>query len=549
MAQDLTTKQRRVTELGQQLKVGDLQYTHPLYDRYKADWDFMLAVFEGIREIVRMGLIVKHEREPQSAYDRRLAELYSLGYSCSVVEIFQHFLFKKNPQDRQLGPLHEDKLWKQFYDDADLYGNGYEATLMEIALYAGVLGHMGILVDKAKGTPQNRAEEIEKKVYPYMAKYFPQAILDWDYAKDEFNRPYLNYLKLLDDDGQYRIWSPERWEIWEMPKDKDGKPDTSNSQANADKVDDGENRLREIPFVWHYNFKSRHRCVGKSDVSEIARIDLSIVRNLSQIEEIINFAAFPMMRKPMRDAKPTDINAPQQDDEVSTQAVLEFDPENPESKPDWLESKVRDAVDATWSVITGKIGEIYRAANIGGLASTEPTKEPQSGVAKQTDFQMLNAKLVNKAINLENTENWVVELWLKWQSMWDSNKDKVRMSRPKTYDIENLANDLANALTAKTIVVSRTFNKLVQQQTARQVLPGASEQELADIDNEIEENLAKREESKPTPPDQGADQEDQPFIQDAMAPDNVGSLRAQGGQNQQGQQEGGDANASGDEGA
>jgi hypothetical protein len=419
-------------------------------------------------------------------------------------------LFKKPPQERQLDKLYDDELWKLFYEDADLYGNGYEAALMDIALYAGVCGHMGVLVDKANTPLNTRAQEIENRVYPYIARYFPQAILDWDFKRDEFNRPYLNYLKLLDDDGKYRLWSPNKWEIWELPEDNIGQKDESNQDADAVKIDEGDNPLGEVPFIWHYNFKSKEQCLGTSDIGEIGRIDLSIIRNLSQIEQIINFAAFPMMRKPLRDASPLDANAPQQDDEVGVEAILEFDPDRPESKPDWLESEVKDPIEATWDVILGKIGEIYRAANIGGLAATEPTKSPQSGVAKQTDFQLLNAKLVNKAINTENTENQIVKFWLKWQQQWNEMKDKVKMSRPKSYDVENLATDLANALTAKTVVISKTFNTLLQKQTARQVLPGAKEKELSDIDAEIEEN-AEKIPNRATIFDD-VDEKDQPFI-------------------------------------
>lgn len=542
-AKSLVPEAEPVYELGRPLKVKDLLRVNKLYVRFKDQWDLMLAVYEGIREIVGMGLIPKHEREPQSSYERRIKELYGLGYSASVVEIFQHFLFKKNPQDRHLGKLHDDELWKQFYEDADLYGNGYEATLMDTALYAGVLGHMGILVDKANTQVTTRQQEIDSRVYPYIAKYFPQAILDWNYARDEYNRPFLNYLKLMDDDNQYRLWSPTMWEVWELPKNDKGMPDDSNVDASAILVNKGANALGEIPFAWYYNFKSRFHGIGKSDISEISRIDLSIIRNLSQIEEIINFAAFPMMRKPMRDAKPTDINAPQQDDEVSVEAVLEFDPENPESKPDWLEAEVKDPIEATWNHIQGKVAEIYRAANIGGLAATEPTAEPQSGVAKRTDFQMLEAKLVNKAINTENSENSVVEFWLKWQNQWEEMKDDVKMARPKHFDIEDLATDLANALTAKTVVISKTFNKLIQQQSARQALPGATEQQLADIDDEIEKNVDVMEKARTTMPDkdpENQDPETQSIIQDGM-----GEV-----ENQLPSTEGGDEpDASGDEGS
>jgi hypothetical protein len=204
------------------LKVKDLIATHELYDQNVTEWQFLQAVFEGIREIIRLELVEKHEREPQESYTRRLNELYGFGYTKSIVEIFQFHLLKKPATERVLGKLQDDELWKMFSKDADLFGNDYDAVISEISLYAAIQGHMGVLIDKAMGEFKTKAEQIDKKVYPYIAKYFPAAILDWVWERDEYNRPFLAYLKLLDDDEQYRIWTPENWEIWELPEDEDG---------------------------------------------------------------------------------------------------------------------------------------------------------------------------------------------------------------------------------------------------------------------------------------------------------------------------------------
>jgi hypothetical protein len=297
---------------------------------------------------------------------------------------------------------------------------------------------------------------------------------------------------------------------------------TANEEADAVFIAAGSNPIKKVPFIWHYNQKSKQLGIGTGDIHEVSRIDLSIIRNMSQTDEIINFAAFPMMRKPMRDAKPTEINAPQQEDEVSTQSVLEFDPEHPDSKPDWLPAEVAEPVEATLKVVEKKVSEIYRAANVGGMASTEPTKYQQSGVSKRVDFQMLNSKIVGKAVNLEDSENRILEYWLRWEKLWDKYKDEVKMARDKSFDLEDLATDLENAVTAKTVVLSKTFSILLQKQTARQVLPGAGEKELADIDTEIEKNTDDPAKAGP-PTDFGGEgdvfsQKDKKIIGKGMSP-------------------------------
>jgi len=498
---DIEKSVRQKVESGEILLVSDLKETHEDYDANVDEWNFLLAVFDGVREVIRLGLVEKHEREPQDSYSRRMKELFGFGYTKSVIEIFQFYLFKKGAQ-RTLGTLHEDKIWKMFMADADLYGNDYDSVIMNLSMYAAVLGHMGILLDKAnteKSGIQTKQQQIDARVYPYIAKYFPKAILDWEFDKDENNRPYLAYIKLLDDTEQYRIWIKEKWQIWKMPEDeKTGKPkENPTDSEEAERVDEGENPLDVIPFIWYYNHKSRKLGIGASDVHEVARIDLSIIRNMSQIEEIINFAAFPQMRKPKRDFKPGDTNTPQQEDEVSVQSVLEFDPEMPDSKPDWLEAMVEGPMGAIVTVIDKKVSEIYRAANIGGMAATEPTANPQSGVSKKVDFQLLNAKIINKAMNTEDVENRMLELWLKWENEWDKRKDEVKIERERTFDVQDLTEDLDNALTSRTLVLSDKFNEMIQKKTARQMLPGATEQELNDIDKEIEQGVKEKDNEKP----------------------------------------------------
>jgi hypothetical protein len=482
----------------EQLKVRDLIHTHELYNENEEEWQMLLAVYEGIKQIKAQGYITRHEREPLAAYTRRMEELYGLGYTKSIIDIFHFYLFKKEPV-RELKKLRDDALWAMFFLDADLYGNSFNTTIMDISLYAAVEGHMGVLVDMPKSQSLNRAQQIKNEVYPYIARYFPRAILDWLWGKDQFGKPELQMVKLLDDNGQYRIWTKESWEVWELPKDDKGAFTKSNEDANAIFIDGGKNEIGVVPFLWHYNQRSKDLGVGVSDVAEIARIDLSIIRNLSQIEEVVNFAAFPMMLKPKMAADPKKTNVSQAEDEVSVQAVQEFDPEFPEAAPKWMETQVAEPIASIIEFIKKKIEEIYRSSNAGGMAQTEISTQAKSGTALKSEFQLLNSKLVGKAINLEKTENKITELWLLWENKLPL-LDDIKLSRERTFDIENLAADLENAVVAKTVVVSKTFDTLLQKNVARQVLPTATEEEIAEIDQEIETN-AKDPADEPNPQD------------------------------------------------
>ena len=464
--------------------IQELKEVHAKYSNNIKQWKLYMAVYKGLQAIIKGGYILKHEREPQTAYERRINDLYNFGYSKSVVKIFNFHLFNSPPQGRELTELESNDIWKLFFKDADLNGTSYDQTISNLALNASIQGHMGILVDKSTKKYETIQEQKAAGVYPYIAAYHPPAILDWEFKKDENHRPYLSMVKLLDDDGQYRIWTITEWAVFQIPEGSE-----KNLSAKAKVVASGPNILKEIPFFWYYNIQTDERAIGESDLSEIATIELSIIKNMSQIEEIINFAAFPMMLKPRLSAKPSAVAQVSQEDEVSVQAVIEFDPEFPESAPKWLQPAVAEAIESILDTVAKKIAEIYRASNVGGLASTEVQTQAKSGIALKTEFQLLNSTLVSKAINTEDSENKILRLWMKWEKVYDKLKDTVHMGRSKSFDVQEIAIDLANALTAKTIIFSNKFHGLLQKQLSRQMLPSMSEQEKKEIDQEIETNL------------------------------------------------------------
>lgn len=532
----------------------EIRRVNPLYIENLRLWRLYRAVYKGVDSLIKGNYIPQHEREPNISFERRMRELYAFGYSKSVCGIFTYHLMSKPTAERQISKLENNELWEMFFNDSDLYGDAYDALTARIALQVSIYGHMGVLVDKPPmDGVENVAKQKEQGIYPYMAVYYPQAILDWRFEKDPVtHRPYLSYLKLLEDDGKYRIWTREWWGLYEVKTDS-GKmegPDLTGYQNFAkstgrtstgtsgpetapnstavpvtvpigtntgvealEPVDWGINELGFIPFVWYYNKQTDERGIGESDLAEIASLDLSLIKNASQIEEIINYAAFPMLMKPRRDADPKAQDT-DQDDEVSVQSVVEFDPEHPESKPSWLTPEVEQAINSILKNMGHKVSEIYRAANIGGLAGTEISTVAKSGVALKSEFQILNSTLVTKSMNLEKAENRVLEYWLKWEELWEKLRKEVKFARAKSFNVEDIAADLENALTAKTLVLSKTFNALLQKQTARQMLPSLSEDEQVIVDREIDDAVAKQPEPGATVPPgmDEIDEEDEDII-------------------------------------
>lgn len=474
----------KVVDLSMGFTVDDLRRTHYIYKMYEDEWGFLQAAYDGAMELIAYGALFRHERESNENYKRRVDEAYGFSYSRSVVDLVNFYLFKEAVK-RNLGKLADDDFWNKFTDDCNLDGDSLDEFLLEAGKASSVQGHIGVLVDKPNISLPTKQEEKDNNVYPYLSMYKPLAILDWSYDRDEYGRPVLIYLKLKDDeDDLYRVWTLNMWQIWAEP-DPDASEGSVLGSSKAELIAEGVNPLGVIPWVWIYNGKTNKRGFGYSDITDISRIDGSIIRNLSQGEEIINYAAFPMLTRPWK------LKGKQamEEDEVGPTAVIGFDPEHPESKPSWLEAKVLEPISALFDkVIDRKIQEIYRSANIGGLQQTETSTSPKSGTALKSEFQLLNGKLVKKGKALERGEREIVWYWLLWQVMSDL-FEEINIERAETYEVENLAEDLENILTSTVIVQSKEFFRRIQKKVARLMLPNADDDDIAEVDKDIDDTL------------------------------------------------------------
>lgn len=457
-----------------------LKAVNPLYGQFQDEWKFLYAAYQGSAALVDLEKIERHERESPDGWILRKKEIYGFGYTKSIVDLFTFYLFKKAAK-REMGRLQTDPFWQSFKDDCNLYGDPYDAWLNEQGRYASIFGHVGILVDKPDVDMQTRADERRGNFFPYVSAFYPLSILDWKFERDETRRPKLVFLKLKSDDGRYHLWWPDMFQVWQEKEQQEKSgvyTPYRQDEPQIELVREGENPLGVIPFVWLYNLQTPLRPIGRSDVHEIARIDTSIIRNLSSIEQMIGIAGFPIILKPK---KPEG----QEIDDSAPASVWEFDPENPNSKPEWLQSEVAAPLDATLRFIDHKKEEIYRAANTGGTTATE-IRAAESGVALSIRFQLLNSRLAQKAALLERAEREILWYWLMWQGADESVYDEIKIEREREYDVENLAQDLDNFMKSLSTVPSTTFRQNVQKTIVRKVLPGTTDADLEKMDKEVE---------------------------------------------------------------
>ena len=446
----------------------NLEDTHPTHDEMLNKWQFWGDAYDGEDGFIAH-VITKHERESQENHEARMKEAEVFNYCATIVDIFSNYLTEVRAH-KELGHLVDDQQFESFLRDVDLYGTDYDVFWSGVTKKSGVYGFSGILVDKPQGNTESKLDELSENIYPYYSVFTPENILDWLWVRNPVTaRPELSFLKLKEDDGSYLVWVKEEWERWML---------IPGSDTDYEITGSGVNPLGEIPFVWYVNTPNLKKLnIGVSDISSISRIQAAITRNLSQGSEVVSYSAFPMLIK-AEDRRPTE-----EADQVGPTAVLDFDPEYPDSRPSWLASESKSPIDAILEWISLKIDEIYRTAHLSGVHGQAQSAQVKSGVALKYELQQLFSVLSAKAAQLDEAELQTLLFWMKWQNLDVKN---VSVKRPKVFILEDVDSLIETLLVSKTIIKSETFDKVTQKKLAKMTLQTETEAVLQQIDCEID---------------------------------------------------------------
>jgi hypothetical protein len=317
--------------------------------------------------------------------------------------------------------------------------------MREATVWSSIYGHCWLLLDKPSIDASTRAEELAADIRPYLTLITPENVFDWRYERTTSGAYRLNYLKVREvgEKRQFRIWTPENIELWEAENEKD--------PLLLERMD---NPLGLIPAVCVYAQRSSIRGVGVSDIGDVADIQRAIYNELSEIEQLIRIANHPSLAK----TDGTEASA-------GAGSVIQMpDDLDPGLKPFLLQPNSSN-LDGIRSSIEDKIRAVDRVTHLGAVRATE--KQAKSGVALQTEFQMLNSKLSEKADLLELAEEQLWILWCAWQGRdWDGVIDYADSFDLRDYhaDLEFLQMARASGLQ------SGTFLRAIDRQIAALVV-------------------------------------------------------------------------------
>ena len=442
----------------------EIELQHPQYSGMMRRWEYFIRSYLGGKEYHDGKFLQQYLLELESEYLKRLNYTPLDNHARNVIDIYSSFLFRV-PPTRELGTLSDDPSVDQFLKDTDFEGRSFDALMREVQNYASVYGHCWILVDKPSTNVMTRAEELEQGIRPYLNIYTPENVLDWKYTRSPQGYYFLEYVKIresIDSDKEvYKIWYEDKIDTVFLPTSNRDEPVLAESIPNP---------IMRIPAVILYNQRSPMRGIGVSDLTDIADLQKCIYNELSEIEQIIRISNHPSLVK-TRDTEAVG----------GAGSIIEI-PDNLDAnlKPYILQPSGSN-LDGVIKSIMHKVDAINRLSHVGAIRSTG--ERVQSGIALRTEFQLLNARLAQKAKLMELAEEQIWRLFALWQeTVFDG-----EIVYPESFDIRDWATDLELLQTAKASnVKSSTFNKEIEKQIARTVIE--DDETLVAIDEEIDQN-------------------------------------------------------------
>ena len=421
--------------------------THKDYKENINNYEYYIRSYNGGYDYTLGQYLNRYNLELDNEFNQRLANTPCDNHCKNIIQIYSSFLFRVKPS-RDFGSMADEPSLESFLKDADLEGNNFNSVIKTAQNYASIYGHCFLILDKPTVQTRTRADELDQDIRPYISIVTPENALDWNFKREVNGKYYLDYLKVreeVDKDGgtYFRMWYPDRIDTVYQP---------DNEEPRV--IDTAINQIGKIPAVILYNSKSHKRGIGQSDLTDIADLQKAIYNEYSEIEQLIRLTNHPSL------VKTPSVNA-----SAGAGAVIEMPEEiEPNLKPYLLQPSGQNLTSIMDS-IKHKVDAINRIAHTGAIRTTKT--QVSSGIALQTEFELLNARLSEKADNLEIAEEQIFRCY----AMFQNAEFDGEISYPASFNIKDYAVDLQFFSMAKAMnLQSPTFNKEVDKEIIRSVI-------------------------------------------------------------------------------
>lgn len=486
-----------------------VKYPHPVYSGNFNYWRFLLDSYEGgvdycnamipgqtgetslkdfaVRIFVQgveqkkqtaSGNLFMHPKERTEDYQARLRMSYYYNFCAPVVDIYANHLFKDSVIE-EFEDI-EDSV-EHVREDIDLKGSSIAEFRREVATNAQIYGHCFVVVDKPNNLPGKIVtlkDQIDNRAFPYATIYAPNCIVNW--SLDAFGSPYWVLLREYVEsnidpmafdqkkikDYRYKLWTRTAW----FSYDREFKP-----------IAQGTHPVGEVPIVCIYDKKSLKEIsfLGIATLADIAFVARDVYNSCSELKQILRDQTFAFLA----------INGVSSEyDEISVGTMKGLLYPEGRNVPQYV-SPPADNAATYFTHIDRQVRKIYQLAKLeGGSATQEQTAEQQTGVSKAWDFNETNTALAKKALNLEDGERKIWQIFAKWEGK----EFKGRIQYPNEFSMSSLMDDLIEAEKSAKLALGETFDLEVRKAIQKKKFPRATEKELETMEKEAKAALGQQ---------------------------------------------------------
>ena len=266
---------------------------------------------------------------------------------------------------------------------------------------------------------------------------------------------------------------------------------TSTTVGKTTQTTTIKNPIGRIPATPHYNKKSLTRGLSTSDLQDIAGVQISIYNDLSELTQMIRGANHKTLVKNLNDQASSGAGG-----------VIIMDPDTPSGKLPYLLQADASALSGLLNTIDKKTEMVNRMAHLTPVRTYRT--QVVSAVAMETEFQILNTLLADKAAQLQLTEYRIFEIFCAWEGIEHANAG-FEVNYPTHFELRDKQADLnfiKAAREAAAMINSATLQTELNKQLARIALP--DDDLIEKIDKELSKGKAAALQAAPEPKQQDA---------------------------------------------
>jgi hypothetical protein len=445
--------------------------THRDYNNYIDHWKFLIRSYLGAQEYKRGSYLKRYTYESETEYLNRLDHAVVDNHVKAVTHIYNSFLYRQNIK-RDFGSLEGSPELEAFLQDCDMEGRTWDSFIRDVNILSSVYGNVWVLVDRPETVVGTRAEELQQGIRPYVTMYSPENVLDWKYIRQPNGHYELEMISFLETDERPNQRPDEFYlRVWTKDSIKLVIHRPNAAKESIEVLEEKPNMLGKIPAVCVYANRGPIKGIGVSDIADVAHAQRFLHECYSEAEQLISLTNHPTLVK----TRGVDASA-------GAGAIISM-PEDldPNLKPYLLQPDGGN-LQAILSTMQETIQAIDKMSHLGSIRAVETRQ--MSGVAMQSEFLLLDARLSEKARNLQLSEEQIWRLYAMWQGEAFDGEIKY----PTAFHIrdKNLDMDIIQkAATAQRDSATATPNvKTIIDQKVMEIL-SHDEDELEEMNNQM----------------------------------------------------------------